>query len=190
MDKSVLREQIRQQRDALSPEEVKKHSAAITGQCLKMAAYQDAKVISLYCSKGTEVNTESLILHSLKLGKTVALPRTNAMAKSVTMHKITDLHKDTALGHYGIYEPKVEQCPQVPIEQIDLVITPIIAVDPEGNRLGYGLGYYDTLLAGYKGIIAALAYGFQIVKHIPKEKHDIPSHYIITEGEVIDCRPY
>lgn len=46
---------------------------------------------------------------------------------------------------WGIPEPK--QGVPTPVEEIDLVIVPLLAVDRSGHRVGYGRGYYDRLLA-------------------------------------------
>ena len=69
----------------------------------------------------------------------------------------------------------------------DLVITPLICCDIEGNRIGYGKGFYDRYLANHKDIVkVALIPEELITKDIIKsEKHDVRLDYIITEKEII-----
>ena len=67
-------------------------------------------------------------------------------AKSFIWEEIRDLDKDLQKGAFGILEPKKEIRKKVNIEDIDLIITPGIVFDREGNRIGYGRGYYDKLI--------------------------------------------
>ncbi len=69
-----------------------------------------------------------------------------------------------------------------------MIVVPAIWRDRAGNRLGYGLGYYDRLLASYalyKGDTACVIYDFQLFDHLPAEEHDIPVRHIFTEKQVI-----
>ena len=73
------------------------------------------------------------------------------------------------------------------LEDIDLVVIPGAGYDSHGNRLGYGGGYYDMLLAGRKKNmpIIALAYEEQLIDAIPAEKHDVRVDMIVTDQRVI-----
>jgi len=72
-------------------------------------------------------------------------------------------------------------------DKIDLIIVPGIAFDKNGNRLGYGLGFYDRFLCSLKEVatIVALAYDFQVLDEIPNDHHDVPVDTIITESKII-----
>jgi 5-formyltetrahydrofolate cyclo-ligase len=85
-------------------------------------------------------------------------------------------------NHYEIPEPMVGHLLQ-PDEPLDMVITPLLAYDLEGNRVGYGAGYYDRFLSEHpKALRVGLAYGDCLVKGgIKAEKHDIPLQVIVTE---------
>jgi 5-formyltetrahydrofolate cyclo-ligase len=69
------------------------------------------------------------------------------------------------------------------------VLLPGAAFDHRGNRLGYGGGYYDRLLARLKKKLplVALAYEEQIVDSLPAEPHDIKVDMIVTDERVIRC---
>jgi 5-formyltetrahydrofolate cyclo-ligase len=75
----------------------------------------------------------------------------------------------------------------IAIDDIDLAIVPGAAFDYSGNRLGYGAGYYDSLLAERKRkmLVIALAYEEQIVDSIPPEEHDVQVDMIVTDKRVI-----
>lgn len=44
-----------------------------------------------------------------------------------------------------------EDALQVPLEQAELILVPLEAVDRRGNRLGKGGGYYDRALRTVQG---------------------------------------
>ncbi len=46
---------------------------------------------------------------------------------------------------WGIPEPR--QGVPSPEEKIDMIIVPLLALDKQGHRVGYGKGYYDRLLS-------------------------------------------
>lgn len=81
------------------------------------------------------------------------------------------------------------QDPLVP----DVVLVPLLAFTRNGNRLGYGGGYYDATLAALKAEKPTLrsvgvAYSGQMVKHLPLEKTDVPLDHILTETGLITTR--
>lgn len=70
-------------------------------------------------------------------------------------------------------------------EKFDIAVLPLIAFDLEGNRLGYGGGYYDKFLANNEvGLAVGLAYEFQLVSKVPLEPHDMKLGAVITEKNV------
>jgi 5-formyltetrahydrofolate cyclo-ligase len=73
----------------------------------------------------------------------------------------------------------------VTVEDVDFMIVPGLAFDENGNRLGYGAGFYDRLLPYYKKETAALAFEIQIVPEVPISSLDIPVKQIVTEKRTI-----
>ncbi len=69
-------------------------------------------------------------------------------------------------------------------KNIDLAIIPGIGFDKDGNRLGFGRGYYDRLLKKLRCPVVALAYDFQILHAIPRHEHDMSVHTIVTEKKI------
>jgi 5-formyltetrahydrofolate cyclo-ligase len=72
-------------------------------------------------------------------------------------------------------------------EQFDLVLVPLLAFDHDGNRVGYGGGYYDRLLAAQPGAQrVGLGYaGCVVAEGIVAEPHDVPLDAVVTETEVL-----
>lgn len=85
---------------------------------------------------------------------------------------------------FGIQEPK--QGTQTPAEKIDLVLVPLLLADKNGNRLGYGKGYYDRFLKTCrKDCIRAGVSLTQPVDQLPAEAHDEKLTHLITAAGVI-----
>ncbi|MCX7356179.1 MAG: 5-formyltetrahydrofolate cyclo-ligase [Alphaproteobacteria bacterium] len=70
-----------------------------------------------------------------------------------------------------------------------LLLVPLLAFDREGFRLGHGAGYYDMTLAGLRAagpvLAVGVAYAGQEVARVPREAHDQPLDWVVTEGEAI-----
>ena len=86
---------------------------------------------------------------------------------------------------YGPKEParRVAVSPQ----DVDVVVTPGLAFDREGRRLGYGGGYYDRYLSRLHPHAVRIGIGFsrQVVEEVPEEDGDETVDVIVTDDEVI-----
>ncbi|MBU0582204.1 MAG: 5-formyltetrahydrofolate cyclo-ligase [Alphaproteobacteria bacterium] len=65
----------------------------------------------------------------------------------------------------------------------DVVISPIVGVDPQNYRLGYGGGFFDRTLAAMpkKPLVIGIGYEMQRIATIYPQTHDIPMDRIVTE---------
>ncbi len=90
---------------------------------------------------------------------------------------------------YGPREPRERIA--VDPETVDVVVTPGLAFDREGNRLGYGGGYYDRYLARMGDAIlrVGVAFSLQLVGRVPHEHEDQPVDVVVTDQGVLDTRP-
>jgi 5-formyltetrahydrofolate cyclo-ligase len=70
---------------------------------------------------------------------------------------------------------------------VDLVLVPALAVAPSGHRLGYGAGFYDSLLPDVcpPAKALAVAYDFQLLVEVPTLPHDVPCDFIVTDAREI-----
>jgi 5-formyltetrahydrofolate cyclo-ligase len=134
-----------------------------------------------FASFRSEVDTLPMIRHALAAGKRAILPKVRG--KDLALFEIRDFDKDTAPGAWGIPEPR--EIMPVTVEDVDFMIVPGLAFDENGNRLGYGAGFYDRLLPYYKKETAALAFEIQIVPEVPISSLDIPVKQIVTEKRTI-----
>ena len=69
---------------------------------------------------------------------------------------------------------------------LDAVLVPAAAVDRDGNRLGWGKGFYDRFLSQVEGnpLVIAVVFDSDVVVAVPMETHDAPVGAILTETEI------
>jgi 5-formyltetrahydrofolate cyclo-ligase len=186
--KESQRKKILAKRDSLSEEEIEKKSSQIKQKLFKQAELETADRIMLFVSFGSEVRTEAMIKTLLAEEKEVVVPVIDDEEKELVLSRLTDYDHELELGSYGILEPAPEYQRWVEPESLDLIVAPGVAFDEEKNRLGYGGGYYDRLLAKTRPGISIIALGFnlQIVDEVITDEHDLPVTKIITEQRMID----
>ncbi|MDP1759454.1 MAG: 5-formyltetrahydrofolate cyclo-ligase [Thermodesulfovibrionales bacterium] len=187
--KKTIRQEILHKRDAI-PENIKKEKdAAIRQRIIRLPEFTDAKTILFYASFRGEVDTSEMIKISLSHGKQAVLPKVDKGNKRLKLYGIKDMN-ELAKGYMGILEPSVSEKRLTGLDDIGLIIIPGAAFDVSGNRLGYGAGFYDRLLAGMKNKIPVLApaYEEQIVDAIHSEPHDVKVSKIVTDMRVIECK--
>ncbi len=187
--KAHLRQEALNKRDSIHPHDREIKDKLIRQRLLSLSGFHRAKTVLLYASFRSEVETISHIEAALSLGKRVVLPVVDRRNKRLNLYEIKAVN-ELIPGYMGIPEPSVLEGRAVNIKEIEFIAVPCAGIDERGNRLGYGAGYYDTLLkdVGADVEVAALAYEEQVLKEIPHESHDIRVRKIITDKRVIDCR--
>ncbi|HET8759713.1 MAG TPA: 5-formyltetrahydrofolate cyclo-ligase [Nitrospiria bacterium] len=185
-ERERLRRAAVDRRNALAPASREARSRAITERFWDLPEVAGARTLFVSLSVGSEVSTRALVAEARRRGLRVAVPVTLTAEQRLLP---CDLPADDRLaaGPFGILEPGPDARVPVAVDRLDLAVVPGAAFDPQGNRLGWGAGYYDRLLADLRpGVpIVALAFECQLVSVIPVEPHDIPVAVIVTEQRVI-----
>ncbi|MBN2327534.1 MAG: 5-formyltetrahydrofolate cyclo-ligase [Candidatus Omnitrophica bacterium] len=184
-DKRTLRREMRRRRASHDPRAARWKNRRITERTLSLDALEQSDCIALYASTPEEVFTDDISNRLLQIGKTLVFPC--VVGKELQFRRIVNLETDLIkTGSFGIREPDPANCPLVPIDAVDLFLTPGVAFDPFGGRIGYGGGYYDRILSKKRsGAPAiALAFEFQVVHAIQNDDHDCPVDRIVTEEAV------
>jgi len=178
-EKAALRKHLLEKRDSISFDLMEIQSKKIFSKLMKMKIISEAKSVGCYSSIGSEVQTSDIINYLLDDGKSVSLPKVSQ--DEMTFRKVDDISK-LEKGEFDIPEPKDNAPFQ---EKHDVILIPCIGLDNQGNRIGYGFGFYDRYLEGNNAVKIALSYSKQIVKTIPISKNDVKMDWIITEKDVI-----
>ena len=182
-NKAHLRREILARRDALPPETVEKLGEAFASGLGATPLWRKAVFPALYVSTGGEASTRMILDNLFREGRAVALPRVEE--HELRLHRVTSWTQ-LVPGKFGILEP-LPETPPVGLDEPDLILAPGVAFDRRGHRIGYGKGFYDRLLAQSRIPVLALAYGFQLVPHVPDEEHDRRMDFIRTPDELIAC---
>ncbi len=175
MDKTELRRSIRQRKRAMTEEEIVSKSEALGKLFCQSDAYQNAKTIYGYLPYNQEVRTVPMLEQALADGKRVAVPK--CCGDEMRFIYMDDLAK-VEKGYANIPEPIADE--PIADDKTALVLMPGLAFDPEGNRMGYGGGFYDKFLAAEPDHpTLALCYDFQMLPHLETEAHDIPVDVVL-----------
>ncbi|HEY3321198.1 MAG TPA: 5-formyltetrahydrofolate cyclo-ligase [Planctomycetota bacterium] len=186
--KKELRVMVRARLNAMSSVEREEAAREALTRLLASPQFAGARKVLAYDAFGTEVSTHGFMRACLDAGKTLALPRTEPSTRSIRALTITDLDRDLEISAFGFCEPKAS-LPEIPANQLDLVLVPGLAFDLKGNRLGRGAGYYDRFLAqpALSAATVALAFECQIVDEVPALRHDKAVQFIFTERRLIEA---
>lgn len=188
--KKQLRKEIIAARMSQPDEMVKEKSARVAEKIKQLEEFQKAKVVMFYLDFRKEVATGEFLKYCLDQGKRVVIPITDTKNTRLIPSEIKDYPGDLTSGTWGILEPKPECVRPVEPNELDFVIVPGVSFDTNGNRLGYGGGFYDRFLRQTRPdtTFAALAFELQIRDNVYPEEHDYPVHYVVTEDRLIKCR--
>ncbi|MBW7888559.1 MAG: 5-formyltetrahydrofolate cyclo-ligase [Bacteroidetes bacterium] len=184
--KREIRTEILEKRKSLSSDEVVIRSHQIVQQLFSINEVQTAKKIHCYVSAlSNEVRTEEILKYILAEKRQLYVPKIQKQNKNLSSIQINSL-SELDKGTMGIPEP----CNENAVQQIafDVIIVPLLAVDNNGNRIGFGGGYYDRFLSSVEGIKIGICYDFQLLPEIPSEPHDVRLDIIAAESHVIRCR--
>lgn len=182
MEKAELRKEIKARRKALTPDEVSFASKSISDSLWETSAFTKANTVMVYISAFNEVSTIAIVERLLLLGKRVIVPISDTATETLILSYIEDM-SSLSVGAYGVLEPN-NIC-RANASDIDCILVPGISFDVNGNRMGFGKGYYDKLLSKTSAVKIGLCYDFQLVEMIEVEVHDVPMDIIITEKQVL-----
>jgi 5-formyltetrahydrofolate cyclo-ligase len=187
-DKGTIRTQIRAQRLKMQGDTRALWSAKIVDTVSGLSSFQHADVICSFVSMPDEVQVTALTALAHEQGISVMLPAFDAAAKRYQLREWLPA-APLEIGNWNIPEP-VGTDFHVPTGNI-CVIVPGLAFDLKGNRIGYGLGFYDRILEDLRrprtNAVTAIgvAYAFQIFETLPHHDHDERVDFVVTEHEYI-----
>lgn len=183
IDKNTLRKQMKLKRNALIREERERAAEGCLRQLRQVPGFEQVTWIYCYMSYLSELDTRQMIPVFLKEGKRVAVPK--VQGSEMDFYEISNL-SDCVNGAFGIPEPVGDS---EPITESGWILMPGLAFDLQGNRLGYGGGFYDKYLEKQDNLVKiALAYDFQVVPTVSAETYDMPVDYIVTPERILKTK--
>jgi|SRR3989344_3709409 len=181
-NKNILRKYFFDKRSRLTLAEIQKKSRQITDNLFALKELDNKINYAAYLSVNNEVDTTYILKVLFKENKNILMP---CFLHKINSYRFVRFSKHARLeeGPFKISQPKNPIIADSQIIQVALL--PGVAFSPSGIRLGYGKGVFDKLLSKSKAVKIGLAYDFQIVDEIPKEKHDLIMDFVITESQII-----
>ena len=182
-DKKALRSELKKRRSEMSEAVKSGHDSLIAQRVTACDFYKTADALLIYVSSKIEVGTRGIIERALSEGKKVFTPRCIAGTNEMVFCRIRSFD-DLESGSWGIYEPR-QYCELYVGAENAVCITPALAYDRDGYRLGFGKGYYDRFLNGFKGRRLGICYDSFILESVFRDCFDVPVELIITENREI-----
>ena len=178
-DKRELRSAMRAERKRLAG----LNTTAADCAASHVAQLPPADLVAVYCAIGSELGAEPIARALVAEDQALCLPVVIAMDEPMIFRRWSPgdpLEVDAA----GCPAP----LPLAEVVQPDLILTPLLAFDDFGGRLGQGGGHYDRTFAAIpRATRIGLAYAGQRVERLPVEPHDIPLHGVLTELGLATC---
>ncbi len=179
IDKSELRHHMRHIREeaaARDPDAADKLADVFPLKLLE----RYGPVVAGYLKIGDEMDPTPLMRKLAAAGAETCLPRVEAEGR--LSFRLWAPGEPLDDGPHGLREPAAD----APLATPTLLLTPALAIDGAGQRLGYGKGYYDRALAELRAkgraFACALVYRDQMIETVPAEPHDQVMDWAITEA--------
>jgi 5-formyltetrahydrofolate cyclo-ligase len=159
---------------------------AIAARIRSLDVFRRARRIAVFLAFDGEPVLRGLIEGAVRAGKRVYAP---VITRRTMSFAELDLGARLGTNFFGILEP--DQAQRIDPRQLDLVLTPLVAFDERGVRIGVGRGYYDrcfrflhTRSAWRRPKLLGVAYELQHVHAIAPEPWDVPLWGAVTEARV------
>jgi len=185
LNKKSLRQKAKAERQKLTQEEIEDKSLAIANQLLHMDIWDKLYYhLFLTIEELKEINTEYILQILAGKDKEIVISKCEFATSGMTHFLLTDNTK-IKKNSYNVPEP-VDGL-EVPDAKIDVVFVPLLAYDKQGNRVGYGKGFYDNFLSKCKPETIKIGLSF----FPPEEKiddvstNDVKLDFCVTPDGVI-----
>ncbi len=174
-NKKLLRIKCKEVRCAIcSSGKIEEISFAICQKITELEAFKKAKNVMLFYPKYGEINLIPLVNSK----KNFYLPRCVGESLEICPYSARD---ELFENKHKILEPKTNALKTS--DSLDIIFVPALCADKKGNRLGWGMGYYDRFLRekSMKALKIAVVAKELLLEEVPKDALDVPCDIVITQ---------
>ena len=137
--------------------------------------------VSIFQPYNNEIDTNNLITLLFSKKISISLPCIDEDSNQMIFRELKE-GEELVKGKYGILEPSDKNKVIIP----SVLFIPLLAFDNNGNRLGYGGGYYDKYIEELENnenmsIKIGVGYSFQKINEVPNNSMDKKLNWILTE---------
>ena len=190
-DQSSIRRKIRIHRRSLTRRQQQLASQRIAEQLQRHPKYLTSRRIAFFWPNDGEIDLTRALIKSLAKNKLCYLPVLYKGGENRLLFGKFRVGANFQLNRFGIPEPNLARDGWLFARQLDLVLTPLVAFDDRGNRIGMGGGFYDRSLRQLKlpGIwrrpyVLGVAHEFQHLEHIGRNAWDVPLRGAVTDQRI------
>ncbi len=180
-EKRALRKLCAAHRDGLPETDRRAAGQAIAGIGIGFAGATAGATVSAYVGMGSEIDPAAIVARLAAEGFATCLPVVQPLGQPLVFRAWAP-GEPLVPRTWGILEPEASARAVEP----DVLLVPLLAFDANGNRLGYGGGYYDRTLARLRAIKPIIAIGLalaaQRVEEVPYGPYDQRLDWILTEA--------
>jgi len=187
LQRQEIRRHIRQLRRTLSVEQQTHLAQQAAARMMAYPPVVMAHTVALFLSFDGELDTRPLIEQLWRAGKRVYLPVLHPFSPGNLLFLHYHPQSELVVNRLKIHEPKLDVRDVLPLAQLDVLVTPLVAFDGQGQRLGMGGGFYDRTLQNwqqYRLQPVGYAHDCQRVEALPVEEWDIPLPAVITPSVI------
>lgn len=181
--KKNLRRMVLDQREKLSPSEVNEKSTVICDKLSLEIDFTWYKKVTIFMPIRNEVEVTKLV-GNVNVPDDVEFYIPKIVDGKMDFYLYEGV-TNTTKGVFNILEPNSNKA--LIADEHTVIIMPGSVFTKEGDRIGYGGGYYDRYLQNNDVLTMAVAYEFQVIEDFPeiaKQECDIKPHFIVTDENV------
>lgn len=182
-----IRKEIRQKRRALTAHQQAHFADQAAARMLGFAPVVEAKSVAVFLSFDGELDTRPLIEGLWLAGKQVYLPVLHPFSPGNLLFLRYLPDSLLATNRLKILEPALDVRHVLPLDRLDVLITPLVAFDNTGQRLGMGGGFYDRTLQNWRAhgfLPIGYAHDCQQAESLPVQEWDIPLPVVVTPTKI------
>lgn len=179
-----LRQWVRSERAQVTDEDKAERFDGLTAQLSTLISARGAKFVSCYYPVMNEPNTLGFLAWAREAGTDVILPISR---EDGLLDWVRSTGEEVEPGLLGIPEPTGEPLSPLEVSDVDLMLIPACALDEQGNRIGWGRGYFDKTLGSMdrRPPVFAVVNDNEILETIPVDLHDVPVTGAVTPTRII-----
>jgi 5-formyltetrahydrofolate cyclo-ligase len=189
--KQQLRTRMKALRGAYPVASLAERSARVVAEVAKLPEFAAARGVALFWPmlEQKEIDVRELDTLARAQGKRVYYPGFGATSSGGLASELRLTHSpaELAVRSHRFLEPPAE-APAAGRGDVDFVVVPALAAALSGHRLGFGIGFYDSLLPDFcpPAKAAIVVFDFQLLAEVPALAHDVACDYVVTDARSVD----
>jgi len=186
MVKNKIRKSLLEQGQLLSKKNISKINSVVQNSVINNINLSSSKNNLLYFPYRNEIKTNQIISELKKYSNNIYMPKIlSDVEMKFNLFSNTDLLKENKYGIKEVINDKFLNS-----SHFDTMFVPLVGVDKNGSRLGYGSGYFDRAMSEMikeknKPLVVGMCFDYQVIDQEFGESHDMKYDVIFTETRIL-----